>query len=171
MALKLSKRTKVKKIIKRAKSSGLPVKEPSHSSDQAKLNYPQGTYTEAVGRRKVATARVRLYEEKADSVVNDSLLKEYFAGVPRHQVILQRPFDLTGTKGKFSLVARVTGSGIAAQLEAVVHGISRALAAYDPSFRSLLKAEGLLTRDDRMKETRKIGRGGKARRKRQSPKR
>jgi len=82
-----------------------------------------------------------------------------------------KPFELTGTKGKFSVTAKITGSGIDAQIEAFVNGLAKALVTFNPEFRTFLKPAGLLTRDDRMKETRKIGTGGKARRKRQSPKR
>lgn len=173
MALKLNKKnTNVKKVIKKA----APVKsvKPNASAaarSNAQLTYPTGEYTEAVGRRKVATARVRLYQSTGDFIVNDLIVGEYFGSVPFAVAQYMKPFEVTNTKGKFAVQARISGSGIAAQLEALSLGIARALVEFDGSLRGLLKQEGLLSRDDRMKETRKIGTGGKARRKRQSPKR
>ncbi len=171
MALKLNKKKKViKKIVKKTQ----PIKKlmrKVESDASTNLTVPTGKYYEAVGRRKVATARVRLYESEGDFIVNDKVIGKYFDTINDAVLRYNNPFELTGTKGKFSVVARVSGSGSSSQLDAVVHGISRALVKYDESFRLLLKPAGLITRDDRMKETRKIGMGGKARRKRQSPKR
>ncbi len=170
MAIKMSKKkTKVKKIKKKI----ILTKRASKSSRAVSTNlaYPTGEYIEAVGRRKTATARVRLYESKGDFIVNDKVVGQYFANVTNAPKIYNQPFALTKTVGKFSATIKVSGSGIQGQVEAVRHGITRALVKFNPEFKSLLKAESLLTRDDRMKETRKIGMGGKARRKRQSPKR
>ena len=82
-----------------------------------------------------------------------------------------RPFEITGTKGTYAVSARVSGSGKQAQLDAVVLAVSNALAEISSDYQVLLQGADMMTRDDRMKETRKIGTGGKARRKRQSPKR
>ena len=132
----------------------------------AKIDY---TYT--VGRRKTATARVRLYQKKGDNKINTQLATA-FAPSKIAQLALLQPLSLTNTQDKFSFSAKVTGSGYQAQLGAVVHGLSRALAKIDPdTYRPLLKKAGLLTRDPRMKESRKVGMGGKARRRKQSPKR
>lgn len=82
------------------------------------------------------------------------------------------PFRATNTIGKYSLTIKVEGGGKSGQLEAVVHGISRALQLLDKEkFRPILKKKGFLTRDARVRERRKVGTGGKARRKKQSPKR
>ncbi|MDQ5951441.1 MAG: small subunit ribosomal protein [Patescibacteria group bacterium] len=172
MALKLGKKNKVQKVVKKVVTS-----KPSAAKNTAQakvaenLTYPSGEYTEGVGRRKVATARVRLYQSAGDLIVNDKLVGTYFGGVLNADKSYLKPFKLTGTDKKFTFSAKVSGSGIEAQLEALVHAISRALVKFDPEFKTLLKAENLMTRDDRMKETRKIGMGGKARRSRQSPKR
>lgn len=172
MALKLNKKNKtVKKVVKKIITKPVVSGRNARPAVAVNITLPTGKYVEAVGRRKVATARVRLYESQGDFVVNDKIVGQYFSTIQNVAARYNRPFDITGTKGKFSVTARVNGSGSAAQLEAVVLGISRALVAYNPDFRALLKPDGLLTRDDRMKETRKIGAGGKARRKRQSPKR
>ena len=128
-------------------------------------------YTYAVGRRKTATARVRLFQKKGDLLVNDIAIGQYFPGATATQRYLE-PLKLTGTFEKFSFSAKVEGSGKSSQLDAVVHGLARALSKLDPeTYRPVLKKQGLLTRDPRMKESRKVGTGGKARRKKQSPKR
>lgn len=128
-------------------------------------------YIYAVGRRKTATARVRLFQKAGDLLVNGKAAGQYFQDeLSSHQYL--KPLKLTGTEGKFSFSAKVEGSGKKAQLGAIVHGLSRALAKLDvEAYRPILKTAGLLTRDDRMKESRKVGTGGKARRKKQSPKR
>ena len=171
MALKLSKKNNtVKKVIKKkrlAKKIVTRVEEQAVSN----LTVPTGTYYEAVGRRKVATARVRLYEATGDFIVNDKVVGKYFDSISDAALRYNNPFELTGTKGKFSVLVKVSGSGKSAQLDAMVHGIARALVKFDPAHKALLKPEGLMSRDDRMKETRKIGTGGRARAKRQSPKR
>lgn len=168
MAKKIS--AQPKKLIRMAKRSQ---KRSQHQKQTApKFELPQGRFVEGIGRRKVATARVRIYEKKnGQFIVNDQLAKDYFSDIPLAVKIYTFPFELTGTKDKFAVTVKVEGSGISAQLDAVVHGLTRALVEFDSSFKSLLKEESLLTRDSRMKESRKPGRGGKARRKRQSPKR
>lgn len=169
MALKLSKKnTKVQKIVKKAQPKAATAARGAQATN---VTLPTGEYIEAVGRRKVASARVRLYTSKGDFVVNDKVVGAYFGDIKNADSRYLLPFKITGTDQKFSVVAKISGSGIAAQLDALIHGISRALVEYNAEFRPLLKDAGLLTRDDRMKETRKVGRGGSARRKRQSPKR
>lgn len=164
------KNAKAKKVIKKIVA---PMASSKKKATEVEKNFkvPKTKYFEAVGRRKMAQARVRIYEGQGDLVVNDSLISDYFSGVRNAPSLYMKPFDLTATKGKFSVTAKVSGSGINAQIEALVNGIAKALVAFNPEFRTFLKPAGLLTRDDRMKETRKMGMGGKARRKRQSPKR
>ncbi len=173
MALKLSKKTnKVKKVIKKIAPTVKPKSSSAHkTSIDPDITLPTGKYFGAVGRRKVATARVRLYEDGGDFVVNNQIAGHYFSSILNASKIFNGPFETVGMKSKFGVRVTVSGSGIAAQLEAVVHGISRALLVFNPDLRPLLKERGFLTRDSRMKETRKIGHGGKARAKRQSPKR
>lgn len=139
-------------------------------------------YIFAVGKRKSAVARVRLYQtisnlkwgeieiKKGDVYVNEQKIENYFKG-DVFKSYYAKPFELTGTLGKFALTIRAAGGGQRSQLDAVVHGISKALSLINPENRSALKKEGLLTRDARVRERRKVGMGGKARRKKQSPKR
>lgn len=171
MALKLAKKGKVQKVVKKVATNRPSASKSPVQKTAEVLTYPTGTYTEGVGRRKVATARVRLYETSGDLIVNDKLVGTYFHNVLNADSFYLKPFKLTGTEKKFTFSAKISGAGISSQMTALVHAISRALVKYNEEFRPLLKTEGMLTRDDRMKETRKIGMGGKARRKRQSPKR
>lgn len=140
-------------------------------------------YIHAVGRRREAVARVRLYPDakdvswgeqqikKGEIFVNGKPITEYFSGHVA-KTIYQKPFQAIGGEGKFIVTVVVSGGGKNGQLAAVVHGIARALSLHDKEkFRPLLKKKGLLTRDSRAKERRKVGTGGKARRKKQSPKR
>lgn len=171
MARKLTKKnTKIQKVVKKVKATPAVAHNRAAAADVV-INMPQGEYIEAVGRRKTATARVRIYKTAGDFIVNNKAAGQYFANVVNSHVRYTEPFNLTETRGNYAVSAVVKGSGVSAQLGALIHGISRALVKMDENHRSPLKAAGFLTRDDRMKETRKIGTGGKARRKRQSPKR
>ncbi len=171
MALKLTKKkTSIQKINKKPASQHKA--SVGHKDDKQAMPELTGTFIEAVGRRKTATARVRIYPAtKGEFRVNNQVVGQYFSGIRNAQPLYHRPLEITGTTGQFAVSALVKGSGIASQLVAVVHGLSRCLIELNIEYRPLLKKAGLLTRDDRMKETRKIGMGGKARRKRQSPKR
>lgn len=123
-----------------------------------------------VGRRKEAIARVRISPGNGQMIVNGKPIVEYFPG-PILQKIYTRPLELTNTVGKNIISVKVEGGGFASQLDAVIHGIVRALSKMDPKFRAILKKEGYLTRDARVKERRKFGNAQKARAKKQSPKR
>lgn len=125
----------------------------------------------AVGRRRASRARVRLHKGKEQHMVNGQSIGEYFPGVLAARA-WSRPFQLTKTEGKYYVTVKVEGGGKQGQLGALVHGIARTFVKADEEkFKLLLRKEGLLTRDSRMKERRKVGTGGKARRKKQSPKR
>jgi len=129
-------------------------------------------YIQSVGRRKTAIARVRLVEGKSDITINGVPASEYWPGEVAEKRYTE-PFVTTNTHKKYTASAKITGSGRNGQLEAFIHGLSRALIQINPErFRPILKKRGFLTRDPRMKETRKVGSAGsKARSKRQSPKR
>ena len=125
----------------------------------------------AVGRRKTANARVRLYHKKGQIIVNEVPIEEYFPLKVDKQKYLE-PFRLTNSLEKFSATVKVNGSGKYGQLGAVIHGFSRALATIDPKeYRPVLKKHGFLTRDSRRKERRKPGLAQSARAGKQSPKR
>ncbi|KKQ67406.1 MAG: 30S ribosomal protein S9 [Candidatus Daviesbacteria bacterium GW2011_GWA2_38_24] len=131
----------------------------------------KASYYQAVGRRKEAVARVRLLKGVGQMTVNGKPISTYFPG-PIFQKSYQRPFEVTQTLGQFTGSVKVEGGGVSSQLDAVVHGIARALEKVSrDQFRPSLKTAGLLTRDPRAKERRKFGQAGKARAKKQSPKR
>lgn len=128
-------------------------------------------YTYAVGRRRSASARIRLFKGRGKHEVNGKPIGEYFPGVIMRSK-WEKPFELTDTTGKYFVTVRVVGGGKEGQLDAVVHGIAKSLNELNrEKYRISLKRAGLLTRDARIRERRKIGTGGKARRKKQSPKR
>lgn len=138
---------------------------------KAKAKSSQGGFTYTVGRRRESVARVRLYQGKGQNLINNQPISDYFPG-QLAQIAYTRPFQLTDTEGKYYFTVRVNGGGKNGQLGAVIHGLSRALALVEEKkYRPVLKKEGLLTRDPRTRERRKVGTGGKARRKKQSPKR
>lgn len=144
----------------------------------------KGSSIHAVGRRREAVARVRLYPKvvsglmwgerevkKGDVFVNEKPITEYFPSEVEKRYYTQ-PFSVTNTLGLYTVTIKVEGGGKNGQLGAVVHGIARALEKLNPeSYRLLLRKKGLLTRDARTRERRKVGMGGKSRRKKQSPKR
>lgn len=127
-------------------------------------------FIETVGRRKLAVARVRLMPKGESFMVNEKLVGEYFSG-KNAEISYMKPFVVTQTTGKFGVSVKVTGSGKSGQLGAMIQGIARALDEYNhEEFHKPLKVAGLLTRDSRMKESKKVGLMG-ARRGKQSPKR
>ena len=114
-------------------------------------------YFEAVGRRKTATARVRLFPgTKAGFEINGKALEAYFP-VKEMQLNVTDPITNAKPAEKFHITAKLTGGGISAQSEALRHGISRALLEYDLELRGKLKKLGFLRRDPRAKERRKFG--------------
>lgn len=128
-------------------------------------------YFQAVGRRREAVARVRLFKGQGQLTVNGKPIAEYFTGLIS-QKLYQRPFELTKTTGLVSGSVKVIGGGFNSQLEATIHGIAKALQILDrDKNRPILKINKLLTRDARVRERRKFGLAGKARAKKQSPKR
>lgn len=109
-----------------------------------------------VGRRKEAIARVRLTPGKGDIVVNSDPFERYFLR-ETDRIIVRQPFQVTNTANKYNVSANLKGGGLTGQAGALRHGISRALSAADPAYRELLRKQGFLTRDPRMKERKKYG--------------
>lgn len=110
----------------------------------------------ATGRRKESSARVWIKPGEGKITVNDRDFKDYF---PRDTLIsmITEPFNLTGTLNAYDVMASIEGGGVSGQAEALRHGISRALLEVNPEFRIILKREGFLTRDSRIKERKKYG--------------
>lgn len=113
-------------------------------------------YVEAIGRRKTATARVRLYTGTGEFIVNDKPMEVYF-GRELDRMTLRQPLALTGTEAAYNISVHVNGGGDSGQAGAVQLGIARALSELDANLRPPLKAAGLLTRDSRAKERKKPG--------------
>ena len=113
-------------------------------------------YFYGTGRRKSSVARVRIYPGTGKITINGRDVDEYF-GLETLKLIINQPFGVTNTVGKFDIVANVNGGGISGQAGAIRHGVSRALLLADDSYRTLLKKAGFLTRDPRMKERKKYG--------------
>jgi small subunit ribosomal protein S9 len=148
-----------------------------------KTEKPVYSYYEAVGRRRVATARVRIYVvkdsmtlngtaiAKGTIVVNGRPVEKYFPGESAKRIYFE-PFRTTNTMNRFATSIKTSGGGLMGQLDAVVLGISRALEKVDKEkYRPILKKRGFLTRDPRAKQRRKAGFAGKSRARKQSPKR
>lgn len=113
----------------------------------------------ATGKRKNAIARVWIKPGNGNLLVNNRPLEAYFGRQTSRMVVMQ-PFELTQTVGRFDLMVNVAGGGLSGQAGAIKHGISKALLEVDPSYRSVLKSAGFLTRDSRVKERKKYGRRG-----------
>jgi small subunit ribosomal protein S9 len=111
----------------------------------------------ATGKRKSAVARVHIFSGNGQIVVNRRPVENYF-GRPTSRMIIQQPFEVTGTAGQFDVSANVDGGGVSAQAAAVRHGITRALILANPEFRPALKKAGYVTRDPREVERKKYGR-------------
>ena len=113
-------------------------------------------YFYGTGRRKKSVARVRIVPGTGVITINGRDVDDYF-GLETLKLIVNQPFGVTGTTGKFDIITTVTGGGISGQAGAIRHGLARALLLADENYRPALKAAGFLTRDPRMKERKKYG--------------
>ena len=111
------------------------------------------------GKRKTAIARVWLRPGEGKAIINKRPSDQYF-GRETAKMVIQQPFELTSTQNQFDLVANVRGGGMSGQADAIKHGITKALLQYDNNLRDMLKKEGFLTRDSRVKERKKYGKRG-----------
>ena len=122
----------------------------------------QQQYYYGTGKRKTAIAKVRLYANGGEAgigtqiQVNGKPLEDAFPWAP-WQATVQQPLRVTDSLNKFGVVAKVQGGGVSAQCQAVRHGVSKALIAYDETLKPVLRKYGLLTRDARIKESKKYG--------------
>lgn len=114
-------------------------------------NYFYGT-----GKRKTAIARVRLIPGEGSIIVNNMPYEERFPR-PEHRRVIQQPLLVTESVGKFNVLIKVEGGGVSGQAGAISHGIARALVKADERLRPRLREDGLLTRDSRIKERKKVG--------------
>jgi len=136
----------------------LKTKKPEiKPAEEAKTKRVRHSYLYAVGRRKKAVARVRLFKKGEGKItVNEKEYNQYFPGFELHQIIIQ-PLEAIGQLKEFNFSIKVAGGGPKGQAEACRHGIARALIIFDKDFRKTLKPLGYLRRDPRRKERKKPG--------------
>ncbi len=141
-----AKATAGKKKVKKARKAEKK-KEPKKSPK----------YFKSIGRRKTATAQVRLFRQRGKMIlVNEKSLEKYFPLFELQQIVLS-PLDRMSCLDQFKVSVKVRGGGVHSQAEAIRHGIAKALILFDPDFRKQLKKAGFLTRDPRMRERKKFG--------------
>ena len=127
-------------------------------------------YFYGLGRRKSATARVRVLKGKGAITINDKPAEEYFAGSKALLSEITKPFDVLELNGKYDVTVKISGGGTAGQVDAIRLGIAKALVEMDESLKNTLRRADLLGRDPREKERKKFGLK-KARKQRQFTKR
>ena len=137
-----------------AAAQSTPAPEPVKIVREPKRDAQGRSY--ATGRRKDATARVWIKPGKGKIIVNGKDQAQYF-GRQTHLLVLNQPFLIASRAGQFDVVATVKGGGLSGQAGAIRHGISRAMQYYEPDLRTPLKAAGMLTRDARAVERKKVG--------------
>jgi len=149
---------KIKKTKKEKKEK--EVKKPKKITEEPEIKRPlqkPTRYWEAVGRRKTAIARVRLFTKgEKEILVNDKPYQQYFPEIELWQIV-QSPLKRMKCLERFRILVKIKGGGFHAQAEAIRHGIARALVKFNPDFRKRLKKSGFLTRDPRMRERKKFG--------------
>lgn len=143
---------------KRARKERTAKVAEAKDSPEAAFTAPKvERYFEAVGRRKTAVARVRLYTKgDAGVLVNERPFENYFPTMELRKIV-EDPLEKMKSEGRFRVSVRVKGGGVHAQAEAARLGIARALTVFNPEFRKRLKKSGFLTRDPRMVERKKFG--------------
>jgi small subunit ribosomal protein S9 len=114
------------------------------------------SYFHGTGRRKTATAQVKMTPGNGAIIIDGKPLEERFPSI-EHQRVINLPFIATETVGKYNVVIKVDGGGVTGQSGAICHGISRALVQLDEKYKPILRQNGLLTRDARAKERKKPG--------------
>ena len=114
------------------------------------------SYFQETGRRKTAVAQVRLSPGGGAIIINGTPYEELFTRITNRQTII-KPLMLTESLGKYNIMVKISGGGISGQSGAISHGIARALVEADESLRPILRQNGLLTRDSRVKERKKPG--------------
>jgi small subunit ribosomal protein S9 len=114
------------------------------------------SYVWGTGKRKCAIAQVRIFPGKGEIIINDKPYQEAFTRV-EHRHMIEHPLLATDNMGKFRVIVKVNGGGMSGQAGAIRHGIARALVKENELFKPVLRKEGLLTRDSRVKERKKYG--------------
>lgn len=155
---------KSKKPTKKKPDTKKPAKKPAKKKPTPDRSVAgRKKYYEAVGRRKTAVARVRLFTSspsqsviEGNLTINDKSYQEFFP-TSELQGIIEAPLRRLKSLNRFRATIKVKGGGIRGQADAICHGLARALTLFDPNFRKRLKKVGYLTRDSRKKERKKYG--------------
>ena len=114
-------------------------------------------YYYGTGKRKTSIAKVKIYlDDNGPFIVNGKTIEEYFDYKPWRDIIVE-PFRISDTVNRFRVVVKVLGGGVHSQAEAIRHGIARALVVYDENMKPALRRAGFITRDARIKESKKYG--------------
>ncbi len=149
-------KNKVHPVKSSVKSGGVPLKAGQLNGVEKKT-VKTARYFEAVGRRKTAIARIRLFTQgEKELLVNGKPYKIYFSDLENQRTAISS-LDKMKSLSRFSVLSKVKGGGLHAQAEAIRHGIARALLKFNPDFRKKLKKAGFLTRDSRTRERKKFG--------------
>ena len=149
--------TKAKTTTKKTSKKQVARKSTSAKARTAKTAKKNLNYFEAIGRRKTATARVRLFtQKKKDIQINQKPYQDYFPVLSLQKTVIA-PLKQIKCQDKFGVSVKVRGGGLSGQAEATRLGIARALVLVNPYFRKRLKKAGFLTRDPRMRERKKFG--------------
>ena len=151
-----SKRKEKKKIVKKRKQK--PPLKAIKKTTKKRVKKEKERFVEAIGRRKTATTRVRIFPKSKEKefFINKKKANVYFPDFELQEIIFA-PLRKTGLQDKFKIEALVKGGGKRGQAEAILLGLSRAIIKIDQKYRDILRAAGYLTRDPRMKERKKFG--------------
>ena len=139
--------------IPKARKRGRRTKEEAKQEEEKER---QSQYIWGTGKRKCAIAQVRLFPGEGKIIINGKSYEEAFPRL-KHRRMIELPFLVTNTVGKFHTTIKVGGGGVSGQAGAIRHGIARSLVKENELFKSMLRKEGLLTRDARIKERKKYG--------------
>jgi len=154
---KKSTRSSAKKPKKKVVKPKKIKTKPKPKKTQEEKITKEEKYIEAVGRRKTAIARVRIWTKgEKGIIVNEKPYDLYFPTIDLHKIV-NAPLELLKLGDKFKITAKVYGGGIHSQAEAIRHGLARALVKMNPDFKKKLKRAGFLTRDPRERERKKPG--------------
>jgi small subunit ribosomal protein S9 len=146
-----------RKVSRKKKETSVLKKKRSVLVQKPEEKIVSERYLEAVGRRKTAVCRLRLFTRgEKEIIINDKLYKDYFPDFELQQIVIS-PLEKMNCQDRFRILAKVRGGGFHSQAEAVRHALARALVLFNPNFRKRLKSAGFLTRDPRMRERKKFG--------------
>jgi len=154
---KIVKKVSKSKIVESVKKEDIKVEKTDIKKEETSKRKSHSKYVFSVGRRKSSVARIRLLKDNEDSIIiNNKDYKKYFPYFELQKIVTS-PLESVDYLGKGTISIKVIGGGVKSQSESIRHGIARALVKVDQNFRPVLKKNGFLTRDSRVKERKKYG--------------